>query len=161
MKKFALLLAAVLTLAGCASTPQVEISDTWVKSGEMSMVAGMTAVYGTITNNTDKDIVLLGGSTEVANIVEVHEMAMVGGEMVMQKIQGGLTIPAGQSVSLEPGGNHLMLMDLAKAVMAGDTISVTFDLEGADDITIDGIMAKPAEGGDENYHSEEDMEMSN
>jgi copper(I)-binding protein len=127
----------------------------------MSMVGGMTAVYGTITNNTDKDIVLVGGSTEVANIVEVHEMAMVGGEMVMQKIQGGLTIPAGQSVSLEPGGNHLMLMDLAKAVMAGDTISVTFDLEGADDITVDGIMAKPAEGGDENYHSEEDMEMSN
>ena len=161
MKKIALLLAAVLALAGCASTPQVEISDTWVKSGEMSMVGGMTAVYGTITNNTDKDIVLVGGATEVANIVEVHEMAMVGGEMVMQPIQGGLVIPAGESAVLEPGGNHLMLMDLAKAVMAGDTISVTFDLEGADDITIDGVMAKPAEGGDENYHSEENMEMSN
>jgi copper(I)-binding protein len=51
-----------------------------------------------------------------------------------------------------------MLMDLASDVVAGDKISVTFDLEGADDITIDGIMAKPTEGGDEHYHSE-DMEM--
>jgi copper(I)-binding protein len=158
MKKIALLLAAGLALSGCAVTPQVEITGTWVKSGEMSVVGGMTAVFGTITNNTDKDIALVGGVTEVANIVEVHEMAMSGGEMVMQEIDGGLVIPAGESAVLEPGGNHVMLMDLASDVVAGDKISVTFDLEGADDITIDGIMAKPTEGGDEHYHSE-DMEM--
>lgn len=159
-KKFIVLTAAVLTLAGCTSSPAVEVSNTWVKASEMSMVGGMTAVYGTITNNTSNDIVLVGGTTEVSNQVEIHEMAMSGGEMVMQKIEGGLVIPAGETVSLEPGGNHMMLLDLSKAVVAGDTISVTFDFDGADDVSIDGIMAKPAEGGDEQYHSE-DMEMSN
>jgi copper(I)-binding protein len=158
LKKFIVLATALLTLAGCASTPAIEISDTWVKSSEMSMVGGMTAVYGTITNNSNQDVVLIGGQTDVTDRVEIHEMAMSGGEMVMQQIEGGLVIPAGETVTLEPGGNHMMLMDLASAVLAGDTISVTFDLEGADDITIEGIMAKPAEGGDENYHSEEDMD---
>ena len=158
LKKFIVLTTALLTLAGCASTPAIEISDTWVKSSEMSMVGGMTAVYGTITNNSNQDVVLVGGHTDVTERVEVHEMAMSGGEMVMQQIEGGLVIPAGEKVTLEPGGNHMMLMDLSKAVIAGETISVTFDLEGADDVTIEGIMAKPAEGGDENYHSEEGMD---
>ena len=158
LKKFIVLTTALLTLAGCASTPVIEISDTWVKSSEMSMVGGMTAVYGTIINNSNQDVVLVGGQTDVTDRVEIHEMAMSGGEMVMQQIEGGLVIPAGETVTLEPGGNHMMLMDLSKAVIAGETISVTFDLEGADDITIEGIMAKPAEGGDENYHSEEGMD---
>ena len=158
LKKFIVLTTALLTLAGCASTPAIEISDTWVKSSEMSMVGGMTAVYGTITNNSKQDVVLVGGQTDVTDRVEIHEMAMSGGEMVMQQIEGGLVIPAGETVTLEPGGNHMMLMDLSKAVIAGETISVTFDLEGADDVTIEGIMAKPAEGGDENYHSEEGMD---
>lgn len=159
MKKFAVIAATLLlALTGCTTQGSVEVSDAWVKSSDMSMVGGMTAVYGTITNNTSNDVILVGGQTDVTSLVEIHEMAMSGGEMVMQKIEGGLRIPAGQSVTLEPGGNHMMLMDLSKAVVAGDTISVTFDLEGADDITIDSIMAKPTEGGDENYHSE-DMEM--
>lgn len=159
LKKFALLSAAVLTLAGCASAPSVEIENTWVKSSEMSMVGGMTAVFGTITNNSSQDITLVGASTDVANVVEIHEMVMSGGEMVMQQKEGGLVIPAGETAVLEPGGNHVMLMDLASDVVAGDKISVTFDLEGADDVTIEGIVAKPSEGGDEEYHSDEEMDM--
>lgn len=161
MRKVAIAAASLLLLAGCAPQGGVEITDYWVKSSDMSTVGGMTAVYGTITNNSNEDVVLVGGSTEVAGVVEVHEMAMIGGEMKMQEIDGGLVIPAGQSVVLEPGGNHLMLMMLASDVLAGDTIEVLFDFEGADDQTLSDVVAKPAEGGDEEYHSENDMEMDN
>ena len=160
MKKIAVLLASVLLLAGCAPAQQVEITDAWIKSGDMSVEGGMTAVYGTITNKTDKEIVFVGGETEIAGLVEVHEMAMIDGQMKMQQIEGGLVIPAGQSAVLEPGGNHLMLMQLTGDVLAGDSISVKFNFDGADSITLDGVVAKPAEGGDEEYHSGE-MEMSN
>ena len=119
----------------------------------------MTAVYGTLTNNSSQDVVLVGGATEIAGVVEVHEMSMIGGEMMMQEIDGGLVIPAGKSIVLEPGGNHLMLMMLTDDLEAGEEISVTFDFDGAEDLTIHGIVAKPAEGGDEEYHS--DMEMDN
>jgi copper(I)-binding protein len=61
-------------------------------------------------------------------------------------------------VVLEPGGNHLMLMMLNSDVLAGSSIEVLFDFEGAADITLSDVIGKPAEGGDEEYHSEE-MEM--
>ena len=73
---------------------------------------------------------------------------MIGGEMKMQEIGGGLTIPAGKSIVLEPGGNHLMLMMLTDDLEAGEEISVTFDFDGAEDITANGVVAKPAEGGE-------------
>ena len=160
MRKLATLIALVPLLAGCAQSGSVEITDYWVKSSDMSTTGGMTAVYGTITNTTGEDVVLIGGTTDAAGVVEVHEMSMIGGEMKMQEIDGGLVIPAGQSVSLEPGGDHLMLMMLKSDVVAGGTIEVLFDFEGTDDITLTDVVGKPAEGGDEEYHSGE-MEMDN
>ena len=104
MRKLSLIIAAVLVLAGCSAKPDISATDLWVKSSETSIAGGMTAVYGTITNNTGADIVLTGGQTDAAGITEVHEMAMIDGQMKMQEIDGGLTIPAGQSIELEPGG---------------------------------------------------------
>lgn len=158
MKKIALLLASVLILAGCSAKPAVETADLWVKSSEMSMVGGMTAIYGTLTNTTGSDITLTGATTEVAGLVEIHEVAMVDGEMKMQEIDGGLVIPAGQSVILEPGGNHIMLMELTAAIEAGQEISVTLNFDGADSLALTGIVAKPSEGGDEEYHQHEEGE---
>lgn len=149
------LLAATLTLTGCAAAEDVSVKDLWVKSSDTSVVGGMTAVYGEITNNTSEEIVLVGGATEAAGVVEIHEMASVDGEMKMQKIEGGLVIPAGKKVVLEPGGNHMMLMMLSKDIVAGEKISVTFDFDGAEDLSFDSVTAKPAMGGDEKYHSGE------
>jgi copper(I)-binding protein len=156
VKKIALLLASALILAGCSAKPAVETADLWVKSSEMSMAGGMTAVFGTLTNTTSSDITLTGAATEVAGLVEIHEMAMIDGEMKMQELDGGLVIPAGQSVVLEPGGNHIMLMELSTAIEAGQEISVTLNFDGAESLTLTGIVAKPSEGGDEEYHQGED-----
>lgn len=158
MRKIAVLLTSLLVLAGCASPGTIVANDLWVKSSEMSVQGGMTAVYGTLTNDSSEDVVLIGGATDIAGVVEVHEMSMINGEMKMQEIDGGLLIPAGQSIELEPGGNHLMLMELTRDLLAGDEINVTFSFDGAGDLVVDGVMAKPAEGGDEEYHSGE-MEM--
>lgn len=155
MKKIAVILASLLVLTGCSSSPAIETSDLWVKSSEMSMVGGMTAVFGTITNNSSEDITLTGGQTDVAAVVEIHEMAMIDGEMKMQEIGGGLLIPAGQSVTLEPGGDHIMLMELTQGIEAGQEISVTLNFDGAESLTLNGIVAKPSEGGDEEYHKQE------
>ena len=159
-KIYLLFLLIPLLVTGCTSPGGVVAEDLWVKSSEMSMQGGMTAVYGTLTNKTQQDVVLVGGETEIAGVVEVHEMTMIDGETKMQEIDGGLAIPAGMSIVLEPGGNHLMLMMLRDDLEAGEDISVTFDFDGAEDITVEGIVAKPAEGGDEDYHSGE-MEMDN
>jgi copper(I)-binding protein len=153
MRKLSLLLATFLVLAGCSAQPEVSATDLWVKSSATSLTGGMSAVYGTLTNNSGDDIVLTGGQTDAASVVEVHEMAMINGQMKMQEIDGGLAIPAGQSIQLAPGGDHLMLMGLTKELLAGDEITVTFSFSGVADLIVKGVLAKPAEGGDEEYHS--------
>ncbi len=154
----ALALAAalpLLVLTGCTQPPAVEISNPWVRASEYSdHVGGMTGVFMQIKNNGSETITLVGGSAELAGMVEVHEVVMQDGEMVMQKIEGGISIEPGTTHVLEMGGDHVMLMDLKKAILAGDKVSVTLDFEGAEDVTLTDLVAKPSAGGDETYHDE-------
>jgi copper(I)-binding protein len=154
----AVLLAAVaplLLLTGCASTPAVEISNPWVRASDYSdHIGGMTGVFFEVKNNSSETITLVGGSAEIAEMVEIHEIVMTGGEMVMQKKDGGISIEPGQTHVLEMGGDHVMLMNLKQAIVAGDVLSVTLDFEGTEDVTLEDLVAKPSDGGDETYHNE-------
>lgn len=150
----------LVALAGCTQPgPEVSIIDPWVRASEYSAAAGgMTGMFLEIENNSGQSITLVGATTDAAKMVEIHEMAMVDNEMVMQKLEGGLEIPAGQTAVLEMGGNHVMLMDLTEPIVAGDKVTITLDFEGADDVTLTDVVAKPSDGGDEPYHSESDMD---
>ncbi|MEY3537417.1 MAG: hypothetical protein RL645_231 [Actinomycetota bacterium] len=173
MNKLTLAAAAALlattALTGCtSSTPAADqtqstvdekkaalaIENGWVRVSEYSdHTGGMTGVFATVTNNTDTDITLVGGSAEIAQMVEVHEVVMSGGAMTMQKKEGGIVIPAGESVTLEPGGLHVMLMNLNKAILDGDQITLTLDFDGADSQTLT-LPAKTSASGDETYNPE-------
>lgn len=160
--------AGALALTGCSATTSqpettqsaadqkmsgVVIQNGWVRVSEYSDHAGgMTGVFATITNNTDTDITLVGGSSDIAPMVEVHEVVMSGGEMKMQPKEGGIVIAAGSSVTLEPGGLHVMLMNLSKAILDGDEVTVTLDFEGAPSQTLT-LPAKTSASGDESYNS--------
>jgi copper(I)-binding protein len=85
-------------------------------------------------------------------MVEVHEVVMSDGEMKMQPKEGGIVIAAGSSVALEPGGLHVMLMNLSKAILDGDEVTVTLDFEGAPSQTLT-LPAKTSASGDESYDS--------
>lgn len=155
MKKFVgliLVLFASLGLAGCASGSgnsgaTVTVSDAWVRSSDSSAVAGgMTGVFGNFTNNTGHDILFRGGSTDAAMMVQTHNV--VDGVMAEQK--NGFVIPAGETLTLEPGGLHIMLMNLSAPIVAGDKISFTFEFDGEKQ-TFE-LTAKPSAGGDETYN---------
>lgn len=149
-------LISIAALSGCTQPgPDISIIDPWVRASEYSSaVGGMTGMFMEIENNSGKTITLVGGSTEVAAMVEIHEMTMIDGEMVMQKLETGLEIPSGQTAVLEMGGNHVMLMGLNQPIEAGDKVTITLDFEGTGDVVINDVVAKPADGGDEPYHSE-------
>jgi copper(I)-binding protein len=114
----------------------------------------MTGVFFEVKNNSSETITLVGGSAEIAEMVEIHEIVLSGGEMVMQKKDGGISIEPGQTHVLEMGGDHVMLMNLKQAIVAGDVLSVTLDFEGTEDVTLVDLVAKPSDGGDETYHDE-------
>ncbi|MEV0880967.1 copper chaperone PCu(A)C [Micromonospora echinofusca] len=163
------LLATAALLAGCGSSdgspsaapgPSVSLDagasasapagvlgvrDPWVKAAD----AGMTAAFGTLVNDGDTDVTVTGATTDVSPM-ELHEMAMRDGRMVMRAKQGGIVVRARSSHALEPGGDHLMLMDLRQPVRAGDQVS--FTLTFADGRTQSfTAVAKPFTGAQESY----------
>jgi len=148
------LIFATLSFSGCAPEATNElpktgiiIEDAWVRASEYSAKAGgMTGIFAKITNNGDKTITLVGGSTDAAMMVQTHEV--VNG--MMQEKKGGIEIHVGQTVTLQPGGLHIMLMNLAKPIVVGDKVDFTFKFEGADEQTFT-LTAKESEGGDETY----------
>lgn len=77
-----------------------------------------------------------------------HEMDMGDGDMamVMQEMADGLPLPADETVSLEPGGYHVMLLDLVEPLETGDEFELTLDFENADDVTVTVTVAETAPG---------------
>jgi len=125
----------------------VTITQAWIRSSEYSdHVGGMTGIFARIKNNTNHEVILLGGKTRTAPMVQTHEV--VGG--IMRQKSGGIVIPAGKTVTLQPGGLHVMIMDLKRAIRSGARVHFTFAFKGARSQTI-LLLAKPAAAGGENY----------
>ena len=79
----------------------------------------MGAGYLLITNNGTADDTLVSASSPVAGVTQIHEMKMEGDVMKMNEVPGGVVIPAGDWVILEPGGLHIMFMDLKEPLVEG------------------------------------------
>ena len=99
--------------------------------------------YMTINNSGDSDDTLLGVSAEFAGRAMLHHMEMQGDVMRMQPIMDGLPIPAGQTVILKPGGDHMMFHDLHTPLMQGQTADVTLRFAKAGEITIPLAIGAP------------------
>lgn len=164
----ALAAAAMLTLAGCAGTttasetsaaaPEADsltIQDAWVKAAD----SGMSAAFGTLENDGDTDISVVSAESAASTMIELHEtVENDAGEMVMQAKDGGFVIPAGGSLELAPGANHIMLMGLTAPLVAGD--DATFTLTLSDGSTYDFTApVKDYTGANETYEGDMDMEM--
>lgn len=122
------------------------VADAWVKAAD----SGMSAAFGVLTNPTDADVTVVSATTAASSRVELHETVMSDGKMVMRPVKGGFVVPAHGSLKLAPGGNHIMLMGLAKPIAAGE--NVTFTLTLADGATVPFTApAKDFAGANENY----------
>jgi copper(I)-binding protein len=98
---------------------------------------GTSAVYLDLVNDTADDVTLLAASTDAAGLVEIHQTATdEGGLSAMTPVEGGLDVAAGETVSLEPGGLHIMLLDLQRGLAEGDTVTLELQFEGRDALTV-------------------------
>mgnify|MGYP002142141336 CR=1 FL=1 len=106
----------------------------------------MTGVFAKITNNTKRTVVLTGGNCFIAPMVQTHTVS--NGMMMEQK--GGIAIKPGKSVTLQPGGLHVMLMGLKAPILAGDKFVFQWKFKGAKAQRM-VLTARPAAAGDETY----------
>lgn len=104
-----------------------------------AMLPGAKAGGGfvTITNKGGADDTLISAASEAAGMVQLHEMTMDNGVMKMREKDGGIAIPAGQTVTLQPGGLHIMFMQVEKPFEEGQSVRVTLTFEKAGTIDID------------------------
>ncbi|MFI2651130.1 copper chaperone PCu(A)C [Micromonospora fulviviridis] len=133
------------TASMSAAAGVVTVRDPWVKAADK----GMTAAFGTLVNDGDTDVTVVSGATDVSPM-ELHEMTMKDGKMVMQQKQGGIVVKAHSSTTLQPGGEHLMLMDITRPVKAGDELTFTLTFADGKTQTFTAV-AKPFTGAQETY----------
>lgn len=125
----------IMILGACgddaASEPIIE--SVWARPGE---TGDNSAGYMEIQNDGDADLTLTGADGDVARVVEVHESRMEDGMMEMGEAEE-VAVPAGESVQLEPGGFHIMLMDLSRDLEPGDEFNLVLQFDELDDIEVE------------------------
>ncbi|HEX5802751.1 MAG TPA: copper chaperone PCu(A)C [Azospira sp.] len=120
--------AAVLALVSASAlAADLEVKTPWVRG----TVVGQKATGAFMELSSPAGTTVVGASSPVAGITEVHEMKMDGGVMKMRATPR-LDIPAGKTVSLAPGGYHVMLMDLKQQLKAGEVVPLTLQVENKD-----------------------------
>lgn len=148
-----------LSLTSLASAQNVEVKDAWARATVQGQKA--TGAFMTLTAKTYAKLV--GVSSSVAGVTEVHEMKMDNGVMKMRAVQGGLELPAGKATSLQPGGYHVMLMDLKLPLQKDTTIPLTLvfkDAKGVKskmELKVPVSQTAPGAGADMGGHQHGDM----
>ena len=111
---------ALTSMLALAQTAAVKVDGAWARA----TVQGQKGT-GAFMSLTAKDgAQLIGVSSPVAGVAEVHEMKMEGDVMKMRAVPS-LDLPAGKKVELKPGGYHVMLMDLKAPLAKDSTVPVT------------------------------------
>ena len=118
------LIAVVLAPAAAPAADAIRVIDPWARATVPGQKVG--GVYMEIVS--PRDARLVGVSSPAAGTAEVHSMTMDGGTMRMRAVEA-LDLPAGTPVKLAPGGYHVMLFDLRKPLVAGQTVPLTLVIE--------------------------------
>ena len=139
--KHALIVAVlvVAALLGCeqSSRPPVEISDVEL----FGALPGSNAAVGymTLTNNTDSVIDITDVSSRAFGKIELHETTLENGVARMRRVTA-LTVTPQSSVSLSPGGLHLMLMEPSPDATIGQSITLTLRYAGGGEVLVDAPL---------------------
>jgi len=144
------LVALWLLSAGSIARAGVEVSGAWARATMPGQkVAG---VYMQL--RSDVQARLVGVKTDAAKTAEVHQMSHEGGVMRMRRLES-LDLPAGKTVTLAPGGYHLMLLDILRPLKAGERVSVTLVLdEGGKrvELPVQAEVRSVMEEGEHSHH---------
>ena len=141
-KFLALAASLVVASAALAQTNQLEVSNAWARATPGKAENG--AAYLTIQSPTPDR--LLSVSSPVAKKAELHTMSMEGMVMKMRPL-ADLDIPAGQPVTLKPGGQHVMLLGLDAPLREGQSFPLTLTFEKAGTRMVTVAIEKPGAAG--------------
>lgn len=128
------LLAGACAFIPALASAQVAIEDPYARAASPSAISG--AAFMQIMNMGEAEDRLVAAASDVAERVELHTHVMDGDVMRMVEVEEGFAVPAGESISLERGGMHVMFLGLNRPLTQGDEVEVTLTFEQAGDVTV-------------------------
>lgn len=141
---------------------EATIGDLEISDARIGEPAGATAgLYLSVTNNGDAPDTLTAISTKVSPEVQLHETVTDGNRTSMQELSAGVEVPAGKTVTLEPGGLHAMLLKV-DPLTVDERVPVTLSFDTAGDLDLDVTVVPLTElgGGDMGHDSMDDDGMN-
>jgi copper(I)-binding protein len=149
------LLATVLIVSPALADPgAIEVDHAWSRAA----MAGRTGVaYLTIRDKGAPDR-LVSVTSPVAERAELHESYSESGVMKMRPV-AGLAVAPGNPVTLKPGGYHIMLVSLKRALIEGEKVPLTLTFEKAGPVSVTAVVQKAGAGAMTDQHGHMDMPM--
>lgn len=131
--------AALSTTSIAAPAAKVSATDAWCRP----TVAGALAAGCYVTLTAKGEDRLVSVESPAASRGEIHTMSMDGGVMRMRQLTEGLALPAGKTVALKPGGDHIMLIAPKAQLKDGAKVRLTLTFKTAAPMTIDAAVKTP------------------
>ncbi|SNY52850.1 hypothetical protein SAMN06297280_2234 [Arsukibacterium tuosuense] len=134
IRRAALLLTAVFCLISVpAMATELTVTDGQVRVPMPGRT--VTAGYFTINNNTANAVSLMSAASTAFERAELHQHSHQDGVMRMEQV-ADIEIAANASVSLQPGGLHLMLFNPVQPLLAGESVTVTLNFSNGQQIEL-------------------------
>jgi len=120
------------------SEPAAQVGDLDIMAPYSRGTLERGAVFFTVVNNGTEDDALIAAAADIAGSAEIHETVMNDSQAMMQPVEK-IDVPAGGEVTLEPGGLHVMLLDLPEPLEVGQTfpVELTFEKAGTVELTVE------------------------
>jgi copper(I)-binding protein len=128
----------------------IDISQPWARSvAADSLEAGG---FLTIVNRSEAADRLIGASSPLAEKVELHGIKVVGPNIKMRRLERGVSLPAGTTITLKPRGYHLLMQGLKAPLAQGQRVPVTLTFEKASGRDIELVVEIQGPVGDVTLH---------
>ncbi len=150
LARFLILLTGFSVLLMGCGTGKIEAHQAWVRA---AMKGENSAVYFILHNHSSQPDELIGVACDCAQVVELHESVMEAGAMKMKPVTS-IPLASGAEVNFQPGGLHVMLINLSRDLKAGDSIDLVLKFKHTGALTIKVPVREAGsgmEGGDSHH----------
>lgn len=149
-------LAALGLLAACSNEPKpvpaaeqiaIQVTDAVCRPTPNGRRA--TGCYLTLkASGADR---LMTVASPLAGRVEIHESRIESNMMMMRELKEGVPLPAGRTVALKPGGDHIMLLAVKTPIADGQTVPLTLTFATAAPVEVQARVGQPTTTEDDVY----------
>tara|TARA_Y100000817_G_scaffold284693_1_gene251445 strand:- start:511 stop:954 length:444 start_codon:yes stop_codon:yes gene_type:complete len=136
MIKKVILFSLILLMGLNSVHAKIIVKDEWARVTP----SGSGSVYMTIENDGDQDDNLTSAISDEAEMTMIHQTVREENIAKMIHVMGGIDLPKGKRIKLEPGGYHLMLMGIEKNLTLNDRIRITLSFKNNENIEISPII---------------------